>query len=150
MPQSTGHAEHYNKQCIPSYNVNFLDTFQQVLKWQGWKNFALSLYLLNKMTESELDTYTSRPLPLYLIFKLKYIRCGRVVTDFLPYPKFSKSLLSKALLIGRIKKITKPLQILYQISKFFLNFGQGRNSVMTLPHLICIALFSGLCQHLCA
>ena len=31
----------------------------------------------------------------YLLLSTKvYIRCGRVVTDFLPYPKFSKSLLS--------------------------------------------------------
>ena len=33
-------------------------------------------------------------LRLYKTFASIYIRCGRVVTDFLPYPKFRKSLLS--------------------------------------------------------
>ena len=45
-------------------------------------------------------------------------------------------LASEALHIGRIGNITKPLRILYQLSKFFLNFGQGRKSVTTLPHLM--------------
>ena len=52
-----------------------------------------------------LDGYVGEELPLSMyeliacfheFFNYEYIsiRCGKVVTDFLPYPKFSKSLLS--------------------------------------------------------
>ena len=41
---------------------------------------------------------------------------------------------SEALHIGCIRNITKPLWILYQLSKLFLNFWLGRKSVTTLPH----------------
>ena len=43
---------------------------------------------------------------------------------------------SEALHICHIGNIAKPLWILYQLSKFFLNFGYGRKSVTTLPHLM--------------
>ena len=36
----------------------------------------------------------------------------------------------------RTAQITKPFWIHYQLIKLFLNFGQGRKSVMTLPHLV--------------
>ena len=47
----------------------------------------------------------------------------------------------EALHIVHIANITKPLWILYQISKLFLNFGQAISSEMTLPHLIIILIF---------
>ena len=42
---------------------------------------------------------------------------------------------SEVLHIGCIGNITKPLWILCQLSKLFLDFGWGRKFVMTLPHL---------------
>ena len=45
-------------------------------------------------------------------------------------------LASEALHIGCILNIKKTLRILHQLSKLFLNFGQGRKSVKTLPHLL--------------
>ena len=53
----------------------------------------------------------------------------------------SQHRLAPALHICRIGNIAKPLWILYQLSKLLLNFGQGRKSVTTLPHLMC-SLFS--------
>ena len=50
-------------------------------------------------------------------------------------------LASEALHIVRIANITKPLRILYQISKVFLNLAQAALSAMTLPHLVNIYMY---------
>ena len=55
-------------------------------------------------------------------------------------------LASEALHIGRIGNMTKPLWILYQLSRPILNFGYGRKSVTTLPHLWYIGMYRNITQ----
>ena len=54
---------------------------------------------------------------------------------------------SETLHIICIENITKPLHILFQLSKLFLNFRQGRKMATTLPQLLWLLRFFDCLAH---